>query len=57
VVPVGVVTSSQTAGRAFDRIGPRPLVVAGQSLLAVDLRRRPAFRRRPRRPTRPSGAR
>ena len=37
VVPVGVVTSSQTAGRAFDRIGPRPLVVAGQSLLAVDL--------------------
>jgi EmrB/QacA subfamily drug resistance transporter len=37
LVPVGVVTSSQTAGRAFDRIGPRPLVVAGQSLLAVDL--------------------
>jgi EmrB/QacA subfamily drug resistance transporter len=37
VVPAGVVTSSQTAGRAFDRIGPRPLVVAGQSLLAIDL--------------------
>jgi predicted MFS family arabinose efflux permease len=37
VVPAGVVTSSQTAGRAFDRIGPRPLVVVGESLLALDL--------------------
>ena len=37
VVPVGVVTSSQTAGRAFDRIGPRPLVVVGETLLALDL--------------------
>jgi predicted MFS family arabinose efflux permease len=37
VVPAGVVTSSQTAGRAFDRIGPRPLVVVGEMLLALDL--------------------
>ena len=37
VVPVGVVISSQTVGRAFDVLGPRLLVVAGQSLLAVDL--------------------
>jgi EmrB/QacA subfamily drug resistance transporter len=37
VVPAGVVTSSQTAGRAFDRIGPRPLVVVGEVLLALDL--------------------
>lgn len=37
VVPAGVVTSSQTAGRAFDRIGPRPLVVVGETLLALDL--------------------
>jgi EmrB/QacA subfamily drug resistance transporter len=37
VVPAGVVTSSQTAGRAFDRIGPRPLVVIGETLLALDL--------------------
>jgi EmrB/QacA subfamily drug resistance transporter len=37
VVPAGVVTSSQTAGRAFDRIGPRPLVVLGETLLALDL--------------------
>jgi DHA2 family lincomycin resistance protein-like MFS transporter len=36
-VPAGVVTSSQTAGRAFDRIGPRPLVVIGEMLLALDL--------------------
>lgn len=37
VVPAGAVTSSQTAGRAFDRIGPRPLVVVGEVLLALDL--------------------
>ncbi|SNQ45866.1 DSBA oxidoreductase [Frankia canadensis] len=37
VVPVGVVISSQTVGRAFDVLGPRVLVVVGQSLLAVDL--------------------
>jgi predicted MFS family arabinose efflux permease len=37
VVPAGVVTSSQTAGRAFDRIGPRPLVIVGEALLALDL--------------------
>jgi EmrB/QacA subfamily drug resistance transporter len=37
VVPVGVITSSQTVGRAFDVIGPRPLVVTGQFLLAADL--------------------
>jgi predicted MFS family arabinose efflux permease len=37
VVPVGVITSSQTVGRTFDLIGPRPLVVTGQFLLAVDL--------------------
>jgi EmrB/QacA subfamily drug resistance transporter len=37
VVPAGVVTSSQTVGRAFDRIGPQPLVVVGESLLALDL--------------------
>jgi EmrB/QacA subfamily drug resistance transporter len=37
VVPIGVVTSSQTVGRAFDLIGPRPLVVTGQFLLAIDL--------------------
>jgi predicted MFS family arabinose efflux permease len=36
-VPIGVVLSTQTIGRAYDVLGPRAMVVTGQTLLAVVL--------------------
>lgn len=36
-VPIGVVLSTQTVGRAYEILGPRTMVVAGQTMLAVVL--------------------